>query len=108
MVTLELRLQNLTQKEYTLQEGDTLTIGRHFGNDIVISEPTVSRRHACIAWKGRKLTVCDEGSTNGVSLNGKKIRSANLKDGDIVSIGVKYNLKTSIVSSRKRELTMTA
>ena len=108
MVKLELRFQNLTQKEYTLRDGELLTIGRHSGNDIVISEPTVSRQHACIARKGRNLIVSDRGSANGTSLNGNKVLSANLKDGDIVSIGVKYNLKTSISPLKKRELTRTA
>src|SRR3712207_1160702 len=45
-----------------------ITIGRVAGNDIVIDEPRVSRRHARIDWDGRQVTVTDLGSSNGTTI----------------------------------------
>jgi pSer/pThr/pTyr-binding forkhead associated (FHA) protein len=108
MFKLELKLQDLTIKEYSLQDGDSLSIGRLSSNDIVIKEKSVSREHANIARQNNTLTVWDLGSTNGTSVNGVKIQSARLKDGDVVKVGSEYHLKTTISSPKKRESTMTA
>src|SRR5262249_13873667 len=47
----------------------------------------VSRRHARIAAQGDKLLIFDEGSANGVVVEGRRIaRSAELKPGALVQI----------------------
>jgi pSer/pThr/pTyr-binding forkhead associated (FHA) protein len=108
MYKLDLRLDQLIIKEYPLEDGDTLAIGRHPDNQIVVVHPTVSRRHACIARKGEDLVLWDAGSTNGTLVNGAKVTSAMLKDGDFVGIGETHTLKVSISEAEKEEETLTA
>ena len=42
MIILELRFHDLVLKEYTLEEGGRLAIGRHPDNDIVPKDAAVS------------------------------------------------------------------
>ena len=105
---LELTLQNLVLKEYSLADGARLTIGRVQGNDIVLKDMTVSRLHATIAVKGRSLFVLDQGSKNGTIVNATKVTSAELYDGDVVRIGKNYTLRVSALTPDGREATLTA
>ncbi len=63
------------------------TIGRDPSNDIVISDPAVSLVHCQIYFEGGRPYIKDLGSTNGTILNGARIISAELKDGDGLVIG---------------------
>lgn len=63
------------------------TIGRADGNDLVLPESSVSRQHALVKRQGSGFVVEDLGSTNGVLLNGKPVKSGPLKDGDRLQIG---------------------
>ena len=105
---LELTLQNLVLKEYSLADGANLTIGRVQGNDIVLKDMTVSRLHATIVVKGRNLFVSDQGSKNGTIVNATKVTSAELSHGDIVRIGKNYTIKVSTLTPHGREATLTA
>jgi pSer/pThr/pTyr-binding forkhead associated (FHA) protein len=105
---LELTQQDLVLKEYTLADGAHLTIGRVQGNDIFLKDMTVSRLHATIAVKGQNLFVFDQGSKNGTMVNGARVTSAQLNNGDIVKIGRNYTIKVSVSSAETREATLTA
>ena len=108
MFTLELMLQNLILKEYTLTDGAVVMIGRRSANDIVLHDDlTVSRHHATIQGKGRKLLIIDQGSTNGTIVNGKKVQSARLDNGDVVNIGKQYIIKVNVPAPDKNESTLT-
>jgi sporulation protein YlmC with PRC-barrel domain len=108
MFKLELKMQDLIIKEYSVQDGDDLSIGRFSDNDIVIQDKSVSRHHASITRQNNTLTVWDKGSTNGVVVNGLKVQSAELRNGDVVWIGARYHLKTTISLPNQRESTLTA
>ena len=108
MVRLDLRLDELVIKEYRLEDGDTLTIGRQLDNQIAVVHPTVSRRHACIARKGEDVVLWDAGSRNGTFVNGAKVTSAVLRDGDTVRIGDTHTLKVTMSEAGKGEGTLTA
>ena len=101
MVILELRFKELVLKDYTLKEGDRLTIGRHSENDIVPKDAAVSNHHAVIERKDEKLIVIDKGSKNGIFVNEKRVQSAELNDDDIVKFGNELNLKVFAYSSKK-------
>jgi len=65
-----------------------IVIGRNPDCDVVLAESRkISRLHCCIAQVDDKFVVRDLGSTNGVSLNGKRIREARLRHGDELVIG---------------------
>lgn len=64
------------------------TIGREASNDLVISDSRVSRRHAMIVFNGFDFDVKDEGSMNGVIVNGTRISApVTLRNGDKLEIG---------------------
>ena len=55
---------NSNPGEYQLSK-QTVTIGSHRSNDVVIDDNTVSRRHAIITRKTGRFELADLGSTNG-------------------------------------------
>jgi len=74
-------------REETLA-GTRVTVGRATDSDIVVEFPTVSGRHAEIELRDGKYRIVDVGSTNGTSVNGKRIEAPHpLRNGDIVRIG---------------------
>ncbi len=67
---------------------DTIAIGSAPGNDLVIDDRTVSRRHATITRLNGSIRLADLGSTNGTSVNGSRISAAvEIIDGDEISFG---------------------
>ncbi|MGQ0686120.1 FHA domain-containing protein [Bradyrhizobium sp.] len=65
-----------------------LRIGRSPENDLVINEPTVGRSHAIVQQVGDlAFSITDQSSANGTLVNGHRIASAMLADGDVISIG---------------------
>ena len=69
-----------------LTEG-TVTIGRKPDCNIHLAEKMVSGKHAEMVIKASGATLKDLDSTNGTSVNGKTISTANLQTGDQISIG---------------------
>lgn len=64
-----------------------LVLGRGQDADIRLSDSSVSRRHARISVVGGNILVEDLGSTNGTTVNGKKIDRETLKIGDSLGCG---------------------
>lgn len=62
-------------KIISLKDGEELRIGRDKNCDIVISDPTFSRRHAKVYREGNSLYIADFESTYGTRINGIKIPS---------------------------------
>ena len=67
--------------------GERTIIGRGTSCDIVISNPSVSRRHAELLHDESGWLVRDTGSTNGTFVNGARATQARLYNGDIITIG---------------------
>ena len=67
--------------------GSKLTVGRGRSNDIVLGDASVSREHAELVASGAGWKLRDLNSTNGVSVNGTKVREHVLAGGDLVSFG---------------------
>ena len=72
IVTMHVRLVSPSNGHNWLlkvEEGRPITIGRLGAeNDIVLSGPTVSRRHAQIEREGENLILVDRESTNGIRI----------------------------------------
>jgi len=66
-----------------------LNLGRQRDNQIILDDPSISRRHAQIRLRFGHYTIFDLGSTTGTTLNGEKVREAMLSSGDIITIGNK-------------------
>ena len=67
----------------------TTTVGRHHSSDVVIDDPSVSRRHAEITYSGDRYFVSDLGSKNGTFVNQDNIGNSqhSLVDGDEITFG---------------------
>jgi len=72
---------------YELKDGVTTRIGRAASNDITLSHSSISRSHAIIEGHGDAWGITDLRSANGVLLNGVRIDRAQLKGGDVISLG---------------------
>ncbi len=70
-----------------LLDTDLSKAGRHPNADIFLDDVTVSRKHAEFIRTGRIFEVRDQASLNGTYLNGVRIDSAGLSNGDEVQIG---------------------
>ena len=68
---------------------DTIVLGRSPDATIMMMDTRVSRLHARIECdkRSRAYTIIDLGSSNGTSVNDKKIKEALLKEGDKIIIG---------------------
>jgi hypothetical protein len=64
-----------------------LTIGRDPASDIFLNDITVSRVHAALELAGAEVSVVDEGSLNGVYVNGVSCDRAILRNGDQLQVG---------------------
>ncbi|MDY7095358.1 MAG: adenylate/guanylate cyclase domain-containing protein [Acidobacteriota bacterium] len=64
-----------------------LLMGRGTENDVVLSDFSVSRRHAVIRPRQGQWWVHDLASTNGLVLNGKTVSEAPLSVGDVLTVG---------------------
>ena len=71
----------------TLYGKEVATIGRASENDLVLDDPQVSRRHAQVRWNGAQYVISDLNSTNGVYINGERVREAPFIEGARVQIG---------------------
>jgi DNA-binding SARP family transcriptional activator len=82
-----LRLRDKTGRQYQLNDA-TIRIGRFTDNDVVLDDTDVSRHHAVITDTGTGFVITDLRSTNGVEVQGKRIRgSVILGGGDQIRIG---------------------
>ena len=79
---------------FRIADGAVKTIGRSTGAEFIVEAALVSRLHCQISAAGGTLHVKDLGSTNGTFVNGRRIRSAELKDGDRLAVG-RIELKVS-------------
>jgi FHA domain/Zinc-ribbon containing domain len=67
-------------------------IGRSGAADLLLDDPTVSRRHALVVRTDEgKLRALDDRSLNGLFVNGERVEWAPLTDGDELEIG-RYRL----------------
>ena len=64
-----------------------IKIGRANDNDIVIPEVLASRHHATLIPTPHGTEIHDNRSINGTFVNGARVDSAVLHDGDVVTIG---------------------
>ena len=62
-------------------------IGRSKDCDIQLEDPNVSRRHAELRQEGASYWIVDLDSTNGIEVNGRRLKRSKLEDGDRIVLG---------------------
>ena len=62
-------------------------VGRSSEADVRLPDAGVSRLHAELRRLGDEVVLVDLGSTNGTTLNGRKVLEGRLRDGDRIGVG---------------------
>lgn len=81
-----------TTLRFPLSKQNT-TIGRARESDIRINGQFISRIHARVLTYAAGTVIEDLGSKNGIFVNSRPISRCTLKDGDVVSLGGKLDLR---------------
>ena len=79
-------------------DGVQTTIGRSKECDIQLPDPNVSRKHAEVRQEGAAYWAIDLDSTNGMEVNGRRLKRAKLRQGDTITVG-----STDLVFRRETE-----
>ena len=64
-----------------------VVIGRALESDLVLEDAGVSRCHALLTRQAGALVIEDQGSSNGVQVNGRTVHRMELEDGDEITLG---------------------
>src|SRR5262249_16163989 len=75
-----------------------VVLGRSREADIQVEDPNVSRRHAELRQEGSAYWIVDLDSTNGIEVNGRRVKRAKLSSGDTFTVG-----STDVTFSTERE-----
>jgi diguanylate cyclase (GGDEF)-like protein len=87
---------------FKLKPGPSI-IGRGTDAAIRLEDDGISRKHAQLILSEGKVTVEDLGSTNGTFINGEKVTSRLLDDGDKIELGGTAILKFSYADTIEEE-----
>ena len=79
-------------------DGVETTIGRSKDCDIQLPDPNISRKHAEVRQEGAAYWAIDLDSTNGMEVNGRRLKRAKLRQGDTITVG-----STELVFRRETE-----
>ena len=81
---MELRRRG-TSERIALTHG--MVLGRLPACDLTVDDASVSRKHARVEREGDAFVVVDQGSSNGVFQNGRRVERAELRAGDLLTLG---------------------
>lgn len=84
--------------------GNEVYIGRANDADLWLSDDGVSRRHAKFSRTGQRYTVEDLDSANGTFVQGQRITTKLLEDGDQIQLGPSAIFRYSITDDDQRAL----
>lgn len=99
-------LEGPDQDQSFLESKPVISIGSRPGVDVVLSDPTVSRRHVEIRQTPDGLWLADLGSRNGTHVGGTPIKEALVPESARIKIGA-TTFQVSLVQLRPRGDTMT-
>ena len=91
-----------TGGEFSIREGQKLSIGRDISSDVAIVDSKVSRNHASITARGGKLFIEDHNSTNGTYVNGEKLSPSTETE---LRLGSKFSVGDSVIQVGNEEVT---
>jgi DNA-binding NtrC family response regulator len=75
------------EERRVVHQGEVCRIGTHSSNDLVLSDPAVSRFHCKLTYDAAGWRLQDNGSLNGTWLDGVRVRDADLGDGGVIALG---------------------
>lgn len=105
------RLDGIEAGQVSSLDGAPLTLGRHPGNRLRITDVGISRFHARVFQDSGGVWVEDLNSQNGTFLvrEGKKgalqrVTQAQLGDGDVIQLGKRIGLRFALVDCEQEQL----
>ncbi|MBI5557748.1 MAG: FHA domain-containing protein [Deltaproteobacteria bacterium] len=88
MAVWAIKLHDKVVKQFAIEDGERLVIGRSSEADVVVDNTAISRKHTALERKNNVYFLEDLGSLNGTMVNGRKIDSCvQLFDNDAIEIG---------------------
>src|SRR4051812_39589264 len=74
-------------KQFVLNAGGDLMLGRSAQAHYQLSDPHVSRNHCQVLLESDAVTVIDNGGQGGTLVNGKPVKRQRLAPGDVLQLG---------------------
>lgn len=81
-------------------------LGRSKNNAVVLRSPSISRHHASITTKNKKIWIKNLSRKNDLYVNKQAVQHHSLTDGDVISIGeyqLYFTMESSVVTSSKED-----
>ena len=71
----------------TFAAGSDVVIGRDLRADVRIAHPLISRAHLVLRFDQGRWVAIDNGSLNGMYINGRRVPAVDIQDGQQINIG---------------------
>lgn len=71
----------------TFAAGSDVVVGRDLRADVRIAHPLISRAHIVLRFEQGRWTAIDNGSLNGMFINGRRVPAADITDGQQIHLG---------------------
>jgi pSer/pThr/pTyr-binding forkhead associated (FHA) protein len=91
-----------SKQDLRLDPASKATIGRHPQCNLFVNQPSVSRRHARLAYEHGEWVIEDLKSSNGTFVNNRRIEKQSLSEGDELRCG-DFNM-TYLIEEHTREV----
>jgi len=75
------------ESQRTFAAGHDVVVGRDLRADVRIAHPLISRAHLLLRFDHNRWVAIDNGSLNGVFVNGRRVPAVDVHDGLAVNIG---------------------
>lgn len=83
----------------------TMKLGRRESCDICLRFPNISGQHCELAYKDGYWAIRDLNSTNGIKVNGQRLRFRPLRPGDRITIGKRdYTIEYELAGADEKAL----
>ena len=92
-------------RRFVIAAGQRLTFGRSERARIQMFDEGLSRLHCCVENRGDSVVITDLDSRNGTFVNGERVKSAFLRPGDTVTLGLATIEFRTIGEREKRSTT---
>ena len=71
----------------TFAPGNDVVIGRDLRADVRVAHPLISRAHLVLRYDHNRWVAIDNGSLNGVWVNGRRVPAVDIHDGATINLG---------------------
>ena len=82
--TLTVRYDGSTR---TFAAGNDVVVGRDLRADVRIAHPLISRAHVVLRFEQGRWLAVDNGSLNGIYVNGRRVPTVDIVDGQQIHLG---------------------